>query len=49
MAALNETQPALFVEALDVRQPDGGYAKDQTMPGALDVDLTIYGYLRGDT
>lgn len=49
MAALNETQPALFVETLDIRQPDGGRARTQSEPGALDVDVTVYGYLRGRT
>lgn len=49
MAALNETPPVLFIETLDVRQPDGGRAREQITPGALDVDVTVYGYLRGNT
>ncbi len=49
MQALNETQPALFVETLDIRQPDGGRERTQIESGALDVDVTVYGYLRGRT
>jgi hypothetical protein len=49
MQALNETHPALFVETLDIRQPDGGRVRSQVDAGALDIDVTVYGYLRGHT